>query len=523
MVENSLAGVYIYQDNLFRFVNKRWCEIYGYACEEVVDKLGVADITHPGERDIVQEHVTELLTGRSDANRFTHRAARKDGETITVNVFGSRMVYRGRPAISGTVYDITEQERAQGELRQKTALFEAQVNASLDGIVVADKGRHILQNQQFNDLFNVPGDIADNDNDEAQIEWVKGLVKNPDEFHERVTYMFAHPDQKMRDELELKDGRVLERYASPVIGKDGKHYGRIVTFRDITERKMSEKALRASRLQLSEAMDLAHIVYWEFDPVAETFVFNDPFYAFYGTTAEQEGGYRMTRADYAQRFIYPDDRPLYYQFVEQTSIRPDPELVVDMEHRIIRRDGEVRHILARVRTVRDDSGRIVKRYGANQDITERRQMEKAVQESEEQFRKMFEESPLGMVMAGADFRFIRANAAFCMMLGYAEQELASLAFKDITHPEHIAENALRMNDLARGKIPLYRTEKRYVRKDEGVVWGSSTVGIMRGRDGHCRGYHSTKAVGRRKDTPRIAASAGPEAGGYRHPCRRDSA
>ena len=60
VVENSLAGVYIYQDNLFRFVNKRWCEIYGYACEEVVDKLGAMDITHPEERRTVQEHVTAI-------------------------------------------------------------------------------------------------------------------------------------------------------------------------------------------------------------------------------------------------------------------------------------------------------------------------------------------------------------------------------------------------------------------------------------------------------------------------------
>ena len=129
----------------------------------------------------------------------------------------------------------------------------------------------------------------------------------------------------------------------------------------------------------------------------------------------------MTREDYAKRFIHPEDQPLYYRFVEQSTLRPDPESVSDMEHRIIRRDGEVRHILARVRILKDDSGRIVKRYGANQDITERKQMEKAVEESEEQFRKMFEGSPLGMVMAGADFRIIRANAAFCGMIGYTEE------------------------------------------------------------------------------------------------------
>ena len=67
---------------------------------------------------------------------------------------------------------------------------------------------------------------------------------------------------------------------------------------DITESKRSEEALRASQMQLAEAMDLAHIVYWETDPIDNVFLFNDAFYAFYGTTAEREGGYRMTREEF---------------------------------------------------------------------------------------------------------------------------------------------------------------------------------------------------------------------------------
>lgn len=116
------------------------------------------------------------------------------------------------------------------------------------------------------------------------------------------------------------------------------------------------------------------------------------------------------------------------------------------------------------------------------DITERKQAERELRKSDEQFRKMFEESPLGMVMVGADFHFIRANEAFCGMLGFTEQELIALTFKDITHPDHIADDVLHVNDLVNGKIPFYRTEKRYIRKDKGVVWGSTMVNVMRDRD-----------------------------------------
>ena len=280
--------------------------------------------------------------------------------------------------------------------------------------------------------------------------------------------------------IEPVGEKFYETHKFPVIVA-GEVVGVAGVVRDITERKRSEEALRTSQLQLTEAMDLAHIVYWESDPLAETYTFNDPFYALYGTTAEQEGGYRMTREDYAKRFMHPDDLAGYHQFVEENTLRPRDE-TADVEHRIVRRDGEVRDILTRARIVKDDSGRVIKRYGANQDITERKRMEKVVQESEEQFKKIFEESPIGMVTVGADFRFIRANAAFCKMLGYTEQELTSLTFKDITHPEHVTDDTLHVNDLLSGKIPLYRTEKRYVRKDKGVVWGSCTVNIMRDRD-----------------------------------------
>src|SRR5208283_2532483 len=125
--------------------------------------------------------------------------------------------------------------------------------------------------------------------------------------------------------------------------------------------------LLTSQLYLSEAMDLAKIVYWELDYATETFVFNDSFYAFYGTTAEREGGYRMATEEYSKRFIHPDDRAIVRRSAEENRSGKDPEFLVDIEHRIIRRDGEVRHVLARTRGLRDVWGHIARCYGANQD------------------------------------------------------------------------------------------------------------------------------------------------------------
>ncbi len=115
--------------------------------------------------------------------------------------------------------------------------------------------------------------------------------------------------------------------------------------------------------------------------------------------------------------------------------------------------------------------------------SDRMRAEKDLREKEARFRMIFEESPIGMVMSSADYRFTRANPTFCRMLGFNRDELASLTFKEITHPAHVVEDAEGAGDLLSGKIPLYRTEKRYIRKDGEIVWGSTTVSVVRDKDG----------------------------------------
>jgi two-component system cell cycle sensor histidine kinase/response regulator CckA len=143
--------------------------------------------------------------------------------------------------------DLTERMRAEKELQWKTALLEAQVNASLDGIMVIDEdNKKIIQNRRVDELWKIPREISEDPNGRRQLDWVKNATNNPAEFLETVLHLKAHPNEMARGELELKDGTILDRYSAPVIGKDGERYGRITTFRDITERKRVEVALQKS-------------------------------------------------------------------------------------------------------------------------------------------------------------------------------------------------------------------------------------------------------------------------------------
>lgn len=113
------------------------------------------------------------------------------------------------------------------------------------------------------------------------------------------------------------------------------------------------------------------------------------------------------------------------------------------------------------------------------DITERKFAEEILRESEERFRKIFEESPISIVMTGKDLGIIRANSAFCKMLGYKEDELKTITLKDFTHPDYIAGDDISLLRLVAEEIPVYHTENRYIRKDGSVIWGSATISIIR--------------------------------------------
>jgi PAS domain S-box-containing protein len=115
----------------------------------------------------------------------------------------------------------------------------------------------------------------------------------------------------------------------------------------------------------------------------------------------------------------------------------------------------------------------------NFEVEERKKIEVALRQSEEFFRRTFDEAPIGAAIISMDFQYQRVNSAFCSITGYSAEDLSSLTYLDITHPEERQENLEMAQKLASGEVPDVKMEKRYIRKDGKTVWVLLSVKMIR--------------------------------------------
>lgn len=99
------------------------------------------------------------------------------------------------------------------------------------------------------------------------------------------------------------------------------------------------------------------------------------------------------------------------------------------------------------------------------------------------YEKIFHEGPLGIAVVGLDFRFMEVNEAFCKITGYSSDELKTMKFTDITHPDDILFDTQLADQLFKGTRHNYQIEKRYIKKSGEIVWIHLAGSVIRGSDG----------------------------------------
>ena len=439
-------------------------KMFGYSTQEMVG-FSIRRLIPPTHQEEEERIMSSIKRGEPVLHLETVRLT-KSGTMIDVSVTVSPIKDAAGRVVGASriARNITEQKRAEAELRWKTAFLEAQVNSSLDGVLVVDgQGQKLLQNQRFIDLLKIPQHIADDGDKEKQTLWISGKTKDPAAYIVKVAHLYSHPDETGRDEIEFIDGTFLDRYSAPVVGNDGVYFGRITTFRDITERRRAEALLLQSQQRLALATESAHIGIWDWDAVENKLVWDARMLALYGL-CPQEGS---DMADAWRKGLHPEDREqVEAEFAAAVTGAPE----FRSEFRVVWPGGEVREIQAYGLVQRATDGSAKRVVGVNWDVTARKR-------TEARYRRLVESNVQGIHFWTAAGRITGANDAFLSMIGYSREDLEAgcVDWLALTPPEHAHQDRHALADIAaQGVSALY--EKEYVHKDGSrvpVLFGSA--------------------------------------------------
>ena len=424
---NMAEGVYLARlsDGIIIYTNPKFEEMFGYAPGEMLWKH--VSIVNPPTTKTPEETAEEIMSILLEEKQWSGeiRNIKKDGSAFwsyaNVSVFEHS---EDGPVLVAVHTDITDRKQAEELWYFKSALLEAQLASSIDGILIVDtEGKKILQNQRNVELWKIPQHIADNDDDEIQLQHVMHMTKNPERFVEKVAHLYKHQDETSRDEVELKDGTVLDRYSAPVLGKDGQHYGRIWMFHDITALKRAEEASINNLSLLESTMHSTADGILVIDKQQKVNFYNDRFLELWNIpqeVAEIKDDEKLLAYILGQ-LANPDD---FIEKVKYLYSHPEEESFND----IIFKDGKVFERYSQPQRIEEN---IVGRVWSFRDVTERKQAEKALRESERQYRYLFDLANEGLIMTTLDGQLHKVNQAFAEMHGYTVDELKRMDIRDL--------------------------------------------------------------------------------------------
>jgi PAS domain S-box-containing protein len=455
-------------------VNRAIYETFGGTEDDLKNGFKAWQLLSPEEIEKSKKNIQSLLKGKQIAGT-EYTMMRLDGSVFPAIVISSVIYSDGKPVgLRSAIIDITDRKKSEEKLLESDERYRSLFERSLDLIYTIDfNGRFIDANDAALNLFGYKREEIRSLNvasliDEDQLPLV---LKTIQEIMETGT-------QKDLIEFRLrhKDGSdiYVDSQGSTVIS-NGKPIAIQAVARDVTDRKRADEALRKSENQLSNAVNIAHLGPWEYDVENDMFTFNDHFYDIFHTTAEQVGGYTMSSAEYAKRFVHPDDAALVGEQVRKCIETDDPNFSSQLEHRIIYRNGEIGYITVRIFIAKDEKGRTVRTYGVNQDITERRRAEDELKESENKYRLLADNIDDVIFVLDMNLNLTYVSPSVKVLMGYEPEEFLKLQASEAMTP---SSWDLAMKKLSKeieksehgeiNKLQVFQSEMR--RKDRSTVW-----------------------------------------------------
>ena len=439
LVENSLVGVYLFQDGKMLYVNPTFERFLGRSAREI-SRSNIFEFIHPEDREMVMAKAQSRLEGRLEPEPYVFRILHSTGGVRWVVLLAERILYKGRPALLGNLLDVTELREAQQKSDEIRSLFEGLFEGMPDAIAILDQeGRVTKINPAFEALFGYSPE-------EALGRFMWDLIETQDragEGRENQKRVMAGQTVRMETQRRRKDGTILEVAVTGYpVRMGGKVHGIYAIYQDVTERKAAQRSLERAERRYRELVEQVPAGVYEVDVATARFLtVNDYMVRVFGYSREEF----LSMTGYE---LWTDEgKEILRQRIQRIlQDLPVPQVV---EYPGRTKDG--RAVWARIhsRFFIDEQGRHIARV-VLLDVTEQRRLE-------QEFFQAQKMEAVGRLAGGVAHDI---NNALTSVLGYADLILSSTEPHDPFHESarEIKEGALRAASITSQLLAFSRKQ-----------------------------------------------------------------
>ena len=379
------------------------------------------------------------------------------------------------------------------ELAESLALLNATLDSTADGILVVNpRGEKVLQNQRTAELLEIPPAMAENSDNAAQLQMVVNQVAEPRRFLEKVRHYYSHPDESGQDEIELKNGTILVRITAPVRGQDGRRFGRIWSFRDVTQSRQYEAALRESQALYHSLVEQLPGGVFRKDAAGRYVYANTSFCRIVELPAEQILG--KTAIELVTDLSPPTKprRPLAQNLGRQGMkhheliMRTGQQITVEDEYCSL--DGRRNYYHTVKSPVFDPDRKIVGTQGILIDVTARKLAETALAYERDLLRELLDNAPDQIYFKDLQSRFIRHSQAQAEKFGLKQiDDIAGKTDFDFFDEAHARSAFEDEQQIIRTGQPITGKVEKELWKDGRETWVLTNKMPLRDHAGHIIG------------------------------------
>jgi PAS domain S-box-containing protein len=400
-----------------RDLHRRWfSELSGIPFDELREDKYL-DVVHPDDREHLQK-VTSQLLEKPQSYEVEFRLRSKDGENYRFYNLRGVPVFKTDGTLSewiGAVTDITERKESEIDKHQIEQRYRALIEDADDAIISKDLNSIITSwNRGAEKIFGYTAAEAIG----KSVTMLIPLNRINEEPHILKRIRRGESIDHYETVRQRKDGTNIDisLTVSPIRDSAGNVVGASKIARDITTRKEAEEALRESQAILSLSMRSSRMGAWVQDVKTDYVWWSDELQEIFGL---QKGEFSNSRKGFYE-FVYPDDRERILGEV-QKAIEEHRDYIIEFRFR--HADGSWRWMEGRGQAFYSEKGEVIRLYGIGIDVTNRKETEAALRESEERFSKAFKASPLVLTISSLTTgELIEVNETFVNATGYSREE-----------------------------------------------------------------------------------------------------